>query len=105
MNVREKCGSVSVVEASAEEAFIFNNLGELYVHDFSEIVPSELNETGPAAALFGLRHGPWEVRERAGNAAAHAFWRSAIGVYTSGHFDEVLVEDERWHGWVQRFVS
>ena len=26
---------VSVVEAIAEEAFIFNNLGELYVHDFA----------------------------------------------------------------------
>jgi len=162
--------SVSVVEASAEEAFIFNNLGELYVHDFSEIVLSELNEAGrfdhdflrhcwgrgnqipylirvadrlagfaivgrgsrltgdpvvhdlseffivrryrrqgigtcAAATLFGLRRGTWEVRERAGNAAAHAFWRSAIGVYTSGHFDELVVADERWHGWVQRFIS
>jgi predicted acetyltransferase len=61
--------------------------------------------TRAAAALFGLRRGTWEVRERAGNAAAHAFWRSAIGVYTSGHFDELVVADERWHGWVQRFIS
>ena len=160
---------VCVVEASAEEAFIFNNLGELYVHDFSQIVPSELNAAGrfdhyflrdcwgrqsdsvrirvadrlagfaivgrgsrltgdpvvhdlseffivrryrrqgmgtlAAAALFGLRRGTWEVRELAGNAAAQAFWRSAIGVYTSGHFDELVVADERWHGCVQRFVS
>ena len=161
---------VCVVEASAEEAFIFNNLGELYAHDFSEIVLSELNAAGrfdhdflrdcwgggnqtpylirvadrlagfaivgrgsrltgdpvvhdlseffivrryrrqgmgtlAAAALFGLRRGTWEVRELAGNAAAQAFWRSAIGVYTSGHFDELVVADERWHGCVQRFVS
>jgi predicted acetyltransferase len=162
--------SVSVVEASAEEAFILNNLGQLYVHDFSEIVPSELNEAGrfdhdflrhcwgggnqapylirvadrlagfaivgrgsrltgdpvvhdlseffivrryrrqgigtrAAAELFGLRRGTWEVRERAGNVTAHAFWRGAIGAYSGGHFDELVVADERWHGWVQRFVS
>jgi predicted acetyltransferase len=55
--------------------------------------------------LFGLRRGTWEVREREGNTAAHAFWRHAIGAYTRGDFEERVVADERWRGWVQRFVS
>ena len=61
--------------------------------------------TRAAAAIFGLRRGRWEVRERTGNAAARAFWRKAIGAYTNGEFDEIVVADERWQGWVQRFVS
>jgi predicted acetyltransferase len=162
--------SVRVVEAGPEEASLLNNLGQLYAHDFSEIVPLELNSAGrfdhdflrdcwgdgaqtpylihvanglagfaivgrgsrvtddanvhdvseffivrryrrqgigtsAAAALFALRRGVWEVRERTGNTAARAFWRRAIGAYSSGHFEELVVEDDRWHGWVQRFVS
>ena len=61
--------------------------------------------TRAAAELFGLHRGTWEVRQRAGNAAARAFWRKAIGAYTNERFDEVVVADERWQGWVQRFVS
>lgn len=58
-----------------------------------------------AAELFRLRPGRWEVRERHSNVAARAFWRKAIGEYTAGVFEESLVVDEQWHGWVQRFVS
>jgi predicted acetyltransferase len=161
--------SLRVEEANAEEALILHNLGELYVHDFSEITLSELNDEGrfdhdfwrgcwggertpyllrvdghlagfaivargsrlavdpavhdlaeffvvrryrrqgigtrAAAELFGLRRGTWEVRQRADNAAARAFWRKAIGAYTNAGFDELIVADERWQGWVQRFVS
>jgi predicted acetyltransferase len=61
--------------------------------------------TGAAAALFERRRGRWEVRQRTGNAAARAFWHKAIGAYTNGRFDELVVADDRWHGWVQRFVS
>ena len=161
--------ALRVDEATIDEASILHNLGELYVHDFSEITLTELNDAGrfdhdfwrecwsgertpyllrvddhlagfaivargsrladdpavhdlaeffvvrryrrqgvgtrAAAAIFGLRRGRWEVRERTGNAAARAFWRKAIGAYTNGEFDEIVVADERWHGWVQRFVS
>jgi predicted acetyltransferase len=80
------------------------------VHDVSEffIVRRHRRQgigTSAAAALFALRRGVWEVRERTGNTAARAFWRRAIGAYSSGHFEELAVEDDRWHGWVQRFVS
>jgi predicted acetyltransferase len=58
-----------------------------------------------AAWLFERFPGPWEVREKAENVAATAFWRRAIGAYTGGRFDEITVDDATWHGPVQRFDS
>jgi predicted acetyltransferase len=58
-----------------------------------------------AGWLFDRFRGPWEVRQRAENQAATAFWRRAIARYTGGHFDEVLWDDARWRGPVQRFES
>lgn len=58
-----------------------------------------------AAWLFDRFPGPWEVRERAENQPAIAFWRRAIGRYTGGQFEEIVVDDERWRGPVQRFDS
>jgi predicted acetyltransferase len=55
--------------------------------------------------LFDRFRGPWEVRQRAENHAATAFWRRAIARYTDGRFDEVLWNDPRWRGPVQRFES
>ena len=61
---------------------------------------------GEAAArrLFARFPGTWEVRQEAVNTAATAFWRRAIGRHTGGRFDELVVDDARWHGPVQRFV-
>jgi predicted acetyltransferase len=58
-----------------------------------------------AAWLFDRFAGPWEVREKPENEAATAFWRRAIGRYTGGRFEELLLGDERWRGPVQRFDS
>jgi predicted acetyltransferase len=58
-----------------------------------------------AAWLFNRFPGVWEVREKAENVAATAFWRRAIGAYTAGRFDEIMVDDTQWHGPVQRFDS
>ena len=58
-----------------------------------------------ASWLFDRFVGPWEVRERAENQAAIAFWRRIIGRYTDGKFAEQLLDDERWRGPVQRFDS
>jgi predicted acetyltransferase len=60
--------------------------------------------TRAAAELFDLRPGAWEVRERAENAAARAFWRKVIGAYASEAFEEFAIDDG-WHWWVQRFES
>lgn len=58
-----------------------------------------------ACIIFGAFPGPWEVRQRIENTAATAFWRAAIGRYTKGHFVELMWEDTRWRGPVQRFDS
>jgi len=62
---------------------------------------------GLAAArqLFAGSKGEWEVRQRNENVAATSFWRKAIGAYTGGRFTEVVLDDERWRGPVQRFTS
>lgn len=53
--------------------------------------------------LFDRFRGPWEVRQEAANHAATAFWRRVVGRYTDGRFEELQLDDERWHGPVQRF--
>jgi predicted acetyltransferase len=58
-----------------------------------------------ASWLFDRFRGAWEVRQKAENRAATAFWRRAIGRYTAGRFDEEILDDERWRGPVQRFDS
>jgi predicted acetyltransferase len=58
-----------------------------------------------AGSLFDRFLGPWEVRQKAENHLATAFWRRAIGRYTGGRFEELLIDDERWRGPVQRFDS
>jgi hypothetical protein len=45
------------------------------------------------------------VREKTENLAATAFWRRVIGRYTGGRFEEVVLDDERWRGPVQRLDS
>lgn len=57
-----------------------------------------------AGWLFDRFRGTWEVRQKAENVAATAFWRRAIGRYTNGRFDEVTWDDARWRGPVQRFA-
>jgi predicted acetyltransferase len=58
-----------------------------------------------AHRIFAEHPGKWEVRQLSANAPATAFWRRAISVYTDGRFTEELLDDERWHGPVQRFTS
>jgi predicted acetyltransferase len=58
-----------------------------------------------ASWLFDRFRGPWEVRQEQQNHAATAFWRRAIARYTCGRFDELILDDERWHGPVQCFDS
>lgn len=58
-----------------------------------------------ASWLFERFRGPWEVREKAENQAATAFWRRIIRRYTDGQFEELILDDERWRGPIQRFDS
>lgn len=58
-----------------------------------------------AVRLFSSYSGTWEVGEIRENIDAQVFWRKVIGRYTDDHFDEVLVDNERWHGPVQIFTT
>jgi predicted acetyltransferase len=58
-----------------------------------------------AAWLFDRFRGPWEVRQEAKNVAATAFWRRIVARYTGGRFEDLVLDDERWRGPVQRFDS
>jgi predicted acetyltransferase len=58
-----------------------------------------------ATRLFEAHRGNWEVRQRDDNGIASAFWRSVITDFTDGKFEEVILDDDTWHGPVQFFVS
>jgi predicted acetyltransferase len=58
-----------------------------------------------AGWLFNRFRGRWEVRQKADNHPATAFWRRVIERYSGGHFEDVAWDDERWRGPVQRFES
>ena len=55
--------------------------------------------------LFAAHRGRWEVRQRPENVAATAFWRRIIASFAGGQLDEVLMDDAKWRGPVQRFAS
>jgi predicted acetyltransferase len=78
------------------------------VHDVAELFVLQRYRrrgVGDQAArfLFDRFPGRWEVRQKAENTGAIAFWRRVIGRYTNGRFDEEVLADDRWQGPVQRF--
>jgi len=56
-----------------------------------------------AQFIFDQFRGKWEVAEIDSNSDARSFWKAAIGEYTGGTYEEVVLEDERWKGPVQFF--
>jgi predicted acetyltransferase len=58
-----------------------------------------------ARAIFDRFPGRWEVRELAANLPAQAFWRTIIGRYTGGRFEERSFDGNEWRGTVQFFDS
>lgn len=82
--------------------------GEEGVHDVAEFFILRRYRRGGvgekvARWLFDRLPGRWEVRQKAENVGAIAFWRRVIDRYTGGHFTEELLADDRWRGPVQRF--
>lgn len=56
-----------------------------------------------AVWLFNRYSGTWEVGEIPENVEAQQFWCTVIDRYTDGHYREVNVNNQRWHGPVQIF--
>ncbi len=59
--------------------------------------------THAALNVFDRFRGRWEVRQLFANEAATHFWRGVISRHTSGAYDEVVYDDDRWRGPVQMF--
>jgi predicted acetyltransferase len=83
--------------------------GEAGVHDVAEFFVMARHRragVGELAArwLFDRYRGRWEVREKAENVRAIAFWRRVIARYTGDAYEELVLDDERWRGPVQRFT-
>lgn len=57
-----------------------------------------------ACELFDRFPGRWEIAQERTNAAAQTFWRSIIGEYTRGQYEEVMLRPPAWDGPVQSFV-
>ena len=58
-----------------------------------------------AVWLFNQYPGVWEVGEIPENVDAQHFWHTVIARYTDGQFQEVNVNNPRWHGPVQVFTT
>lgn len=58
-----------------------------------------------ATMLFDRFSGTWEIAEIKQNRVAQAFWREIVGAYTGGRYEEIDMDDGRWSGPVQYFVS
>ena len=43
------------------------------------------------------------MRGKTENQAAIAFWRRVIDRHTGGRFEDLMLDDARWRGSVQRF--
>jgi predicted acetyltransferase len=58
-----------------------------------------------AQLVFKLFPGKWEIRQLNSNSVGQAFWRRVITEYTGGNYQETMLDNDKWHGPVQTFVS
>jgi predicted acetyltransferase len=83
---------------------IFNN-DSLSISEFFIMRKYRKSGIGEESArqVFDRHRGNWEVKEMKSNVGAQAFWRKVIKRYTNDHYEEVLMDDERWKGPIQTF--
>ena len=84
--------------------------GTTGVHDMAEFfILRKYRRQGVGAQaarrLFQRFPGRWQVRQRAQNPDATAFWRRVIDRHTGGNFEDALWNDATWQGPVQIFRS
>jgi predicted acetyltransferase len=78
------------------------NIAELYVK-------KEFRKNGIGKMIsfrvFDLFKGNWEVRQIKENILAQKFWKKVIGEYTNNNYQEIILDDENWCGFVQTFKN
>ncbi len=58
-----------------------------------------------AEMTFDRFPGKWQVTQEKNNPSAQKFWRRVIDSYTSGQFQEKILDNDRWNGPVLIFSS
>jgi len=78
-----------------------------WIDEFFVLRPYRRKGVGRRAAttLFDTFPGRWEIGQLQANLPAQNFWRTVIGAYTGGRFEEVAFDDDRWQGPVQYFSN
>lgn len=63
------------------------------------------NGIGKEAArqVYNLFPGKWENRQITENPYAHSYWLKVIAEFTINNFSEVVMDNDKWHGWIQTF--
>jgi len=56
-----------------------------------------------AKQAFELFPGRWETRQLKGKAIVHSFWLEIISELTHNQFQEIIMNNKKWKGWVQTF--
>jgi predicted acetyltransferase len=100
LTVAEKLAGFVLVDNEVVEADSERSLTEFFV-----LRKYRRQEVGRQAAVQVFERLParWEVRVVAENVPARDFWRSVLGEYTRGAYQETEVDDENWHGPVFTF--
>lgn len=100
---------VQILPAVAQDASRLSCLFQLYVYDFSDLLGLDLDEDGRfrPPAFEGIEKD--SVRRAFllrvdGRLAGFALVRRGSR-YATGPVEELVWDDSRWHGPVQRFVS
>jgi predicted acetyltransferase len=77
------------------------------IAEFFILAPYRQRGTGERLAhwVFEQHEGTWHVAELRENRPAQRFWRKVIRRFTSGRYREMELDDERWRGPVQIFLS
>ncbi len=88
--------SYNIIEKDAK------NIAEFYVDKKSR--GQGIGRT-VAIKAFEMFPGKWEIREMRNNIPAQKFWRKVIEGYTKGQFKEVSLNNEKWNGFVQTFLT
>jgi predicted acetyltransferase len=55
--------------------------------------------------VFDLFKGSWEVRQIKENILAQKFWKKVISEYTNNNYQEIILDDKNWCGFVQTFKN
>lgn len=76
-----------------------------YVHEFCVLRAYRRAGYGLAMAwaVFDRYPGPWQIEEIGPNLAAQTFWRCAVDLYTSGHYQERTIRGNRFPLVIQEF--